>query len=223
MKFMNLFASAALMAGLASPAMATDLIPYPNSGNYNATTYSFVAAADTDVVAYIVGGFGAGYTNQLGLLVNGVLSSAGYGLGNHSSSVGDSFNFGAVKAGDQLVFVLHNVTLGADAYSDPSLNGSYDDPAWTGGNNHIYSTDYTATSPLFAGVPSGTYVAFEDLPFGGSDFNYDDESFVFQNVRIAPPTAAVPEPATWAMMLAGFGAVGMAARRRKTRVAVSFA
>lgn len=37
-------------------------------------------------------------------------------------------------------------------------------------------------------------------------------------------TSAVPEPATWAMMLAGFGAVGFALRRRaKVRTAVSFA
>jgi len=29
---------------------------------------------------------------------------------------------------------------------------------------------------------------------------------------------AVPEPATWAMMLLGFGAIGMVARRRRTQV-----
>jgi hypothetical protein len=32
-------------------------------------------------------------------------------------------------------------------------------------------------------------------------------------------TGAVPEPATWAMLLAGFGLVGVAARRRRTAVA----
>ncbi len=35
--------------------------------------------------------------------------------------------------------------------------------------------------------------------------------------------AAVPEPATWAMMIIGFGMIGGAARRRRTRVNVSFA
>lgn len=34
---------------------------------------------------------------------------------------------------------------------------------------------------------------------------------------------AVPEPATWAMMIAGFGLTGAAMRRRKTRVAVTYA
>ena len=31
-------------------------------------------------------------------------------------------------------------------------------------------------------------------------------------------SGAVPEPATWAMMIMGFGAVGMAARRRRKGV-----
>ena len=34
----------------------------------------------------------------------------------------------------------------------------------------------------------------------------------------ADVTAAVPEPATWAMMLVGFGAVGYTMRRRKSKV-----
>ena len=50
--------------------------------------------------------------------------------------------------------------------------------------------------------------------FGGSlgvgDFQ-NNVSFARAN------TAAVPEPATWAMMLMGFGAIGVSARRRKRR------
>jgi hypothetical protein len=36
------------------------------------------------------------------------------------------------------------------------------------------------------------------------------------------PTTAVPEPATWAMMLAGMGLAGAAMRRRKVRTSLSF-
>jgi len=35
---------------------------------------------------------------------------------------------------------------------------------------------------------------------------------------MANPLAAVPEPATWAMMIGGFGLAGMAMRRRQTKV-----
>lgn len=38
---------------------------------------------------------------------------------------------------------------------------------------------------------------------------------------VGPVTDAVPEPATWAMMIAGFGMAGAAMRRRR-QVAVSF-
>jgi len=41
----------------------------------------------------------------------------------------------------------------------------------------------------------------------------------FDNYRVV--ISAVPEPATWAMMLAGFGAIGLASRRRGTRAVVA--
>lgn len=59
----------------------------------------------------------------------------------------------------------------------------------------------------------------------GSDFftsvTVDASGLGVQDVRqvriggIASPTGAVPEPATWAMMLVGFGAAGYSLRRRK--------
>ncbi len=49
----------------------------------------------------------------------------------------------------------------------------------------------------------------------GPDLRIDNLSFT-----VDPP--AVPEPATWAMMIAGFGLTGAAMRRSRTRTAVSF-
>lgn len=44
------------------------------------------------------------------------------------------------------------------------------------------------------------------------------------SLRISAVTAAVPEPASWAMMLVGFGSIGYAMRRRaKVRTTVRFA
>src|ERR1035437_3971950 len=137
----------ALAAGVAQDTVVTqgDPIPYAHIGTYNSAIYSFTAASSGSVMAYFVGGQGAGYTNQMGLLINGTLSSAGYGLGNHSSAYGQSFNLGTVNAGDVLTFILHNLTFGGEnAYSDPSLNVAYDTVGDTLGHNHIYSTAYTA-------------------------------------------------------------------------------
>jgi len=203
-----LAAALAMALGMTARPAAADPIPYPGSGSYNPITYSFTAASDGDIIAYIVGGFSAGFTNELGLLINGVDTSI-YGLNNHTSAVGDSINFGFASAGDTLTFVLKNLTLGMSAYSDPGMNGAYDGVG-APGHNHVYSTGYTGTSPLFPGVPVGTYVAFEDLPFPGADYNYDDESFVFSNVR-----ATAPEPAS--LILFGLAAAGVASRMRRSR------
>lgn len=51
------------------------------------------------------------------------------------------------------------------------------------------------------------------------DFGRVGATGVSTNFEVSEATAAVPEPATWAMMIAGFGLVGGAMRRRKTSVA----
>lgn len=49
------------------------------------------------------------------------------------------------------------------------------------------------------------------------DFGSNQNSFEFDNVAIS----AVPEPATWAMMLVGFGAIGATARKRSVRTVLA--
>jgi len=51
----------------------------------------------------------------------------------------------------------------------------------------------------------GYYVYFDNVAFGDA----------------ASTTPAVPEPATWAMLIAGFGLVGSAARRRRNTLALA--
>ena len=53
-----------------------------------------------------------------------------------------------------------------------------------------------------------------------STFGGGNQIFVISGF-LAPP--AIPEPATWAMMIAGFGLVGTSVRRRKARVQSVFA
>jgi len=68
------------------------------------------------------------------------------------------------------------------------------------------------------------------IGFQGSETNVDNsgigiDSVLFDQLLPAVPPAAesaVPEPATWATMLLGFGAIGWAARRRPRRVQVHF-
>lgn len=58
----------------------------------------------------------------------------------------------------------------------------------------------------------------------GAAFNNADrrtDSFKFSNLTVSGSTS-VPEPATWAMMIMGFGLVGSAMRRRNLRTSASF-
>ncbi|MFS0770854.1 PEPxxWA-CTERM sorting domain-containing protein [Sphingomonas sp. 1P08PE] len=65
-----------------------------------------------------------------------------------------------------------------------------------------------------------TFVADAGEAFSGISFSSSVNSLEVDNVRFA---TAVPEPATWAMMLVGFAMVGAAARYRRRLTNVRFA
>jgi hypothetical protein len=52
---------------------------------------------------------------------------------------------------------------------------------------------------------------------GADHITFTPNSSGFSNAVLYTPRPAVPEPATWAMMLLGFGGIGMAMRRNRSR------
>lgn len=195
-----LAAAVALTTAAFSATTASAALPiYPTPGVENPVNYTFTAAATGDITAYFTGST-ASFTQELGMLINGTPTGI-IGLNNKTSNYGDSLVLGSANAGDTLTFFINVITTGDVFYSQKSLN--FD------GVNHVFSAGYAGD----ALVPAGTYVAFEDLR-GGGDLNYFDETFVFTNV-----SAAVPEPASWALMIVGFGMVGVTLRRRKAVIA----
>ena len=88
--------------------------------------------------------------------------------------------------------------------------------------NHTYYLVFKATNLNYgiAGSVSNPYsrgaayanAGFSNLPVYDFTFRtYADDSFV-------PPVQGVPEPAAWALMIAGFGLSGAALRRRRATV-----
>ena len=202
----SLLAAAALvgLAALASGSAArAGTIPYPGPpGTINLASYNFTAATTGDIVGAFFG-FNAGDTDEIEMLVNGVATPPGFGFVNQTSVIASTFDFGAVHAGDTITFVLHNVNTGTDISSVPSLNGD--------GVQHIYSTDFGGNGT----IPAGTYVAFEDLLASqGSDFDYNDDSFVFFNLAT---TSSTPIPGALPLFASGIGLVGVLALRRKRK------
>jgi hypothetical protein len=69
----------------------------------------------------------------------------------------------------------------------------------------------------YLGLYSETPIDRFEIDYGGAPL------FVFIDDLSLSQSGIVPEPASWAMMIAGFGATGVAVRRRRDRVRVASA
>jgi hypothetical protein len=83
----------------------------------------------------------------------------------------------------------------------------------------------TSSGPFTNAFLGGDATAYEVTtdPAGQSNFQPDTFSDIAFTATFSPVISAIPEPATWAMMLLGFGAIGAAARYRRRKTNVAFA
>lgn len=188
---------------------------YAQSPTNNPTTYSGLSYDFTDFsVTTNVAGLGdsgvyfrTDGTNQNGYLL--VLGGQGYGLGVRGGGAGNSLYIHRIVNGafsGALGLVSNVFTPGGsyairvdgigsqfNIYVDNVLKTSLNDSTFGHGLVGLYDTQ---PGPGGSGTPS----TFLDFSVTGTLVN-----------------GAVPEPATWAMMLTGFGLVGGALRQRKAK------
>jgi hypothetical protein len=92
------------------------------------------------------------------------------------------------------------------------------DARYTGAVNNVSHgfTGWQTTSATFTATSANEYLAFmaNGTPSGEPPFSLLD------NVSLKAQSA-VPEPATWVMMIGGFGFVGYSLRRRRTTVSIA--
>lgn len=86
-------------------------------------------------------------------------------------------------------------------------NGFISIPAQVGGGSYFLGFVATEATNSIKSV-----VFFDD---DDNDVN-PDANIGYDTLRFAPPGGGVPEPATWALMIAGFGLAGAGLRRRRT-------
>lgn len=117
--------------------------------------------------------------------------------------------------------ITQNDDGGSNVPADPDTSNNYD--------SFISQTlgigTYTASIQAFSNFANGPNLS--DGYSGNGSFNGRTTNWAFDilnvNTAIAAPVGAVPEPATWLMMITGFGLAGASLRRRRTTVRVRYA
>jgi hypothetical protein len=210
-------------------------IAYDPDGNAIADTVLYDAAGGMDTVAGLEAGFGSNYGHDH-TPFNGLTS---YANGNERA-----FDWGATNL-NLYLDVIHpgqSATITFDTQSYIYVNGSCDDltacdgaelifgdprnqggvvPNITGFGRSLFQTPNSSCTTVidcqFVATTSPFQVVAADAPLPPAQRPF----FAPQYTPGPFAAGAVPEPASWAMMLVGFGAIGAAARRqrRSTRFA----
>lgn len=169
------------------------------SGGVSLSAYAFPIAAPGSEGLKVIATGGeiiATYEGNSASFSNDLYLGSTFIFNNHATPVGTSVSLGTFVAGTELMFRMHVNDTGHDFFTgDASRNPDSHEHARV-------QSDW---------LPNTTLVSFEDLYNG--PFDYNDLSFSFSNT-----IAAVPEPETYAMFLAGLGLVGFFARRRKQNI-----
>lgn len=117
---------------------------------------------------------------------------------NKSTFFGQTFDLGNFAANTAITFSLLVNTTGYQFYSGLASSNS---------DNVVHAAIHNLGNNVVA-------IGFEDM-LGGGDKDYNDVMFTVTNA-VATQVAPVPEPESFAMLIAGLGALLMANRRRKT-------
>ncbi len=189
----------AVALGAAAPASATILLSEPGVSVFRPTpgSYGFSFDASTD---------GAG-TIEFGLVGRGTIDGQGANCGG-TPNCEDTFIL--ILNGDDLFqgffrmggLGVDLVLLSPSGATVSSTSGAFGD----GGTASL-----VLPAVFRQGQNSLTFV------YTGIDQGMDDEAWAIADLTVRDNVAVVPEPSSWALMIAGFGLAGAALRRRSAR------
>jgi hypothetical protein len=221
----TLFNSAMLVAAIiAAPAQASSTSFFDNFDAEGSTKLNYTGFANFTVESGSVDlisnpdpfGFGISCAGGTGSCVDldGSTGTSGFLLGNQifSAAAGELISVSFDYAGNQRGGAADTLAYGFRFLT----NGVFDSQIIVG---TVQAGDAFATY-----TASGSYGTAEQfqLFFQLDPTSTDNVGVILDNVSLS--ISAVPEPASWAMMIAGVGLAGGALRRRRTiTAAVSFA
>jgi hypothetical protein len=239
-----LIIGATVAAAFAAPATATNLV---TNGSFEANAAGGVqglgGVGDSYITGWTIGGSGTSFPlawyYPVGTADNNGVTAQIYGPGN-----GVANGFGLSPDGGAMVALDGAATFQASL--NQTINGltagkGYDVSFyWGGGQQAGFSGTTTEQFHVSLGEERHSTLVWNNPEKGWSGWFH--ETFHFTAIGPSavlsflaegtpdgePPfsvldgvslTASVPEAATWAMMIVGFGVVGVAARRRRSMVA----
>jgi hypothetical protein len=182
-----------------------------NTGFYSSYTYMVADFWDPEVYGIdddpqdghsLFSSFGDHTTGQgLMMVLNGSQAEDVVVWGAGPVSVAQNTNY-------TFSFWLASVHPQSPAILAPRINGMWQSPTANASGTTGVWTNFSYVWNSGANTQATVELINRNLAFSGNDFALDDMSF-----------GAVPEPATWAMMIMGFGAAGALLRRRRAFVA----
>lgn len=143
--------------------------------------------------------------SQLGGFIANLGNNGIWGLGNHFAATG---NIGELR------FTFAELTAGAGALVNHFAMNDFPFSVVVsayGDNNQIIETYTLAVSTGEASLNEGLFLGITRDVADIRSISFKGNGVVLDNLAVAAP---VPEPETYAMLLAGLGLIGMAARRR---------
>ena len=114
-------------------------------------------------------------------------------------------------------FTFDSIQFGKTSITNNTASSTYVftfDLAAGGQATRYYTFNWNNPSPVT--VNTATFTGLGEI----TRFSFRNQSTAaqFDNITLSTVAAAVPEPATWAMMIGGMGVVGGSLRRRSTKV-----
>lgn len=211
MKMILAFGAALALAAVAPAAAAVTQIMSPDAGYIGATTLLPIAVADfTSFSSLSSGGFTVSSSGDLEARTVGS-GWATWGLAPDTE--GSSPRIGYSDGATSLTFSFDRVysIFGFEAEGNPFDVRTFTVEYFLGGvSQGLISRDISGNAGARLLAASGTF----DRAIVSSDVD-----FALGQFRVA--AGAVPEPTSWAMLVAGFGLVGATMRRRAAATVVT--
>lgn len=209
---------AGALLGLAASSASAQVIHVDFTGNLNILYYGNQTGAFTGHFSYNAaslthdsdGNFTAA-TVDFG--VDSPILDSLYGVGNKPGGSGE-VTYQSDWQGSGVDHMSFTFSFSGSPYSQFTVDLNY--PLGTFGDDSHLPTSI----PNFEMPGASNNIAFSDT-YGDLTFGHLTGITSIVRPSLPPPPPSVPEPASWAMMLAGFGAIGATMRRR--RVAIRFA